>query len=249
MRSYCGFLERSPEPVRRSEVPWAGVVLIVNFGAPYTVAGEAFGSFTAGLADAPVTTEHKGAHYGVEINLEPLGARRLFGLPMSELANRVVDLDAVLPGAPLLVERLHDAPDWASRFSILDAVIHARLAAVAPAPAEMRWAWRRLRASDGRASIATLAAEVGWSRRHFGATFRDQLGLPPKTVARILRFERVVRLLEHDDGGCLAEIAYDCGFADQPHLNRDFRELAGTTPGAYLAAKVAFVQDETGAQT
>lgn len=87
-----------------------------------------------------------------------------------------------------------------------------------------------LRDSEGRASIAAVAAEVGWSRRHLGATFRDQLGLPPKT-------------LQHDDGGQLAEIAHDCGFSDQAHLNRDFRALAGTTAGAYIGSKDTFVQD------
>lgn len=98
--------------------------------------------------------------------------------------------------------------------------------------------------------LGALAGEVGWSRRHLAVRCRQQLGMPPKTVARILRFERVVRLLGHDDGGRLAEIAYDCRFSDQAHLNRDFRKLAGTTPSEYVGSPlpdgfgVAFVQDE-----
>jgi len=60
--------------------------------------------------------------------------------------------------------------------------------------------------------------------------------LGPKAVARILRFQRALRLLS--EGRALADVAYYCGFADQPHLNREFRALAGGTP-----REVTFVQD------
>jgi transcriptional regulator GlxA family with amidase domain len=62
--------------------------------------------------------------------------------------------------------------------------------------------------------------------------------MPPKTLARVLRFERVSRLLREAPGPRLAEVAFDCGYYDQAHLNRDFREFAGTTPGEYLASRL-----------
>ena len=62
--------------------------------------------------------------------------------------------------------------------------------------------------------------------------------MPPKAVGRILRFERAVaRLRAGDDLGALA---LDCGYYDQAHFNRDFREFAGVTP---TALRVPFVQD------
>ncbi len=90
-------------------------------------------------------------------------------------------------------------------------------------------------ATDGSAPIAGLAAEAGWSRRHLTSRFRTEIGLTPKTVARILRFERVTRTLKADGGHGLADLAYACGYADQAHLNRDFRAFAGTTPTDYVA--------------
>ena len=55
--------------------------------------------------------------------------------------------------------------------------------------------------------------------------------LPPKTAARIFRFNRALRLLRELPAGGLAELAFECGYYDQAHLNRDFRAFAGTSPG------------------
>ncbi|HUF02533.1 MAG TPA: helix-turn-helix domain-containing protein, partial [Gaiellaceae bacterium] len=68
------------------------------------------------------------------------------------------------------------------------------------------------------------------SRRHLVARFREHIGLPPKTVARILRFGRAVELMRRRTDLALAELAFECGYYDQAHLNRDFRAFAETTP-------------------
>jgi len=136
--------------------------------------------------------------------------------------------------SPRLVEQLYEAASWDARFDLLDRTILLRLEQTPSAPADVTWAWRRLRETSGRLAIGELATELGCSRRHLTSRFRDQIGPPPKTVARIMRFRRVVRLLERDAGTRLAEVAQDCGYYDQAHLNRDFRELAGTTPSTYI---------------
>jgi AraC-like DNA-binding protein len=225
-------------------------VAIVSFWSPYTIDGEQIDSFAGGLSDRPIVIEHVGTSGGVQIDFTPLGARRCLGVPMDELTNRVIALEDVFGrAAPLLVERLHDARGWPERFALLDAALLRRLA-IGPEPAsEVAWSLQRLVAAEGRLAIGALAAEVGWSRRHLAARWRRDVGLAPKAVARILRFERAVRLLSRDDGGRLAEIAFDCGYADQSHLNREFRALAGSTPGEQLRrAEVTFVQDEAAAR-
>ena len=54
--------------------------------------------------------------------------------------------------------------------------------------------------------------------------------MPPKTVARLIRFERAVDLLRTSPGMRMADLAADCGYFDQAHLNREFRSLAEMTP-------------------
>jgi AraC-like DNA-binding protein len=95
--------------------------------------------------------------------------------------------------------------------------------------------------SGGAVAVETLAAELGWSRRHFAARFRAEVGMAPKALARLLRFERAVERLR--GGEELAMIALGCGYYDQAHFNRDFRAFTGTTPTAYR--RVTSVQDIT----
>ncbi len=163
----------------------------------------------------------------------------LLGVPMDELSALVVPLEDVLgPTAPLLVERLAEAAGWTARFDLLDALIGARVEEAREPSPDVAWAWHRLVETSGRLPIGALAGELGCSRRHLIARFREAIGPAPKTAARIMRFRRAVDRLGLDDGSRLGEIALDCGFYDQPHLNRDFRELAGTTPGEFVASRL-----------
>ena len=110
-----------------------------------------------------------------------------------------------------------------------------RLAAAPSLPSELTWAWRMLEQSGGQCEVAGLAEEIGWSRKHLSVQFRQRFGLPPKTVARILRFHRTAALLGEAANEGRADIALAGGYYDQPHFNRDFRQFAGCTPGEYLA--------------
>lgn len=233
---YTGYAERSGAPLRRLQVATTTIPLILSFGPPILIDDVRHTSFLAGLDDRPAMTEHAGEQLGVQVNLSPLGARRLLGTPMSDVAGRVVSAEDLLGrDAGRLVERLCEAPGWDARFALLDRVLLGRLQRAAPVAAEVEYAWRRLRAACGAVSVEALAGQVGWSRRHLAVRFRADVGLPPKAVARLLRFERVTALLRAGEGLGLAEAAYECGYADQAHLNRDFRVFAGTTPTDYAA--------------
>ncbi len=245
-----GYRERAAGPVDRREVPHPGVVLVVNLGDPLVVDGAAHGSFVAGLAGGPTRTEHRGVQEGIELRLSPLGAHRVFGLPLDELADRAVALEDLWgPRGRELPERLAGAAGWAARFAILDGVL-AEAAARGPRPdAEVARAWRRLVATRGGVAVGDLAADVGWSRGRLAQRFRRQVGVTPKTAAGILRFDHAVQRLAGPGPRSLAAVALACGYYDQAHLNRDVRRFAGCSPTAYLAARrpdllgLAFVQD------
>jgi AraC-like DNA-binding protein len=241
---YTGYRERSSGPVRRRELPWPGIVLIFDFGptlrfldpAGGRVTGRYPGGFLAGLHDTTVLTETVGEPSGLHVNLTPLGARRLLGLPMHVLANRVVGVDEAFGAAGArLAERLMNAPGWAVRFDTLDRVILRRLGEVAPDPGLATLAWQRLGASGGRLPIGELAAGLDCSHKHLIAVFRDQFGLTPKTVARVLRFHRAIALFDRGLCSGWADIAYECGYTDQAHFVNDFRHFAGVTPTVFLA--------------
>ena len=92
--------------------------------------------------------------------------------------------------------------------------------------------------------IGDLAGELGWSHRRLIARYRDSVGLPPKLVARIVRFERLTAHLIANPAVDWAGAAVGCGYFDQAHLAREVRELADVTPTELRAATVNFVQDD-----
>ncbi|HKD95862.1 MAG TPA: helix-turn-helix domain-containing protein [Gaiellaceae bacterium] len=231
--TYYGFEEETPEPVRLREGPGTDVVVILTFEEHWLIDGERHTSFVGGLHDQQVTTEHPGRSLGMQVSLDPLAARAFVGAPLHELAHRTVPLEDVLD-SPFLVERLAEA-DWDTRFAILDDLLVPRIAGAQPSR-EVAWAWQRLRATHGRVPIGELAAELRWSRKRIVARFRDEIGLPPKSVARLLRFERARELAGTMPWG---ELAFECGFADQPHLIAEFRRITGRTPETFLQDTVA----------
>ena len=231
--AYYGFNEETAGPMRRREGPGTDVLVVISFGEDWLIDGERFTSFAAGLHDRQVTTEHGGRSFGMQINLAPPSAHMLFELPLDTLARRQVPLEDVLD-EPDLVERLHDLESWARRFELLDAVLARRLADARAASAGVEWAWRRLAESGGRVAVRSLADELGWSRKRIVARFRREVGLPPKAVARLVRFERARALTERAERPDWARIAVECGYYDQSHLITDFRAVTGRTPATFF---------------
>ncbi len=232
----CGYREWG-QPVRRREVPHPALTLIVSFGDPLLVDGARHTSFVAGLHDRPVLTAHDGPQHGIEVGLAPAVAGALLRQPLDPLTNRVIALSDVLGGdADRLVAKLASATDWRTRFDLLSAGLAGRLADAPPLAGEIRWALDQLTRRHGRVPVGRLVRATGWSERHFAARFRAHVGLPPKAYARVLRFHAAFRRMRAAPERSWAQIAADAGYYDQPHLNREFRQLAGLAPGALLAA-------------
>lgn len=227
------YTERRAAPTPRRQPPFAGVVMIFGFGVPLSLSGPAglrrLASFAGGLHDTYVDTTTAGVAEGVQVNLTPLGARRLLGMPMRELTNRLFSLEEVLGGwATATVERLAEAPGRAARIALLDEALSGRIDEAPEPDRRVGWAWSRLVATRGTVSVASIAAELGWSHRHLVSRFHDQIGLAPKVAARVLRFEHATGRLR--SGMSLADTAATCGYYDQAHMSRDFRAMAGATP-------------------
>lgn len=233
VRRVAGYREVAA-PLRRREVPLAGAVIVFSLGPDMWIDGGWTGSFAAGLYDRPVLTGHSGSQEGLQLDVSALGARALLDLPLGELYDVTVPLEEVLPGARELTERIAGTDGWPARFAILnDALGRIEPRPLAP---ELRWAHARLVRSHGAVRVEELARETGWSRRHLTERFRQEIGMPPKGFARLLRFERAVALMR--SGAPLADAAYSAGYADQSHMNRDFRDFLGAPP-----SELPFVQD------
>ncbi|MEV7371980.1 AraC family transcriptional regulator [Streptomyces sp. NPDC090301] len=196
-------------------------------------------SVVSGLHTRARVLGHQGDLHGVELTLAPWAAYRLFGSPLGELADVLTDpADVLGRRARDLTAALEAAPGWAGRFAALDETLLRWAADVAPSrepsPAVLG-AWDLLNRTSGTVPVRELAARCGWSPRHLENRFREQIGLTPKRLARILRLNRAIRQLTA--GGRPADVAAGCGFYDQSHLSREFTALTGMPPGRFLATR------------
>lgn len=226
--SYHGFRSDEP-PTRRREGPGADVVMILSFEYDWRIDGERLVSFVGGLRLDQVVTEHDGGMHGLQVSLAPWAAHMLLRVPLSELSGTSVPLEELLPHD--LATRIAAVESWDSRFAALDRELSARLGEARTADAGVVFAWERLRATHGTARVGALASELSWSRKRLAARFREQIGLTPKAAARLLRFEHARSLAGTMSWG---ELAFACGFADQPHLISEFRAFTGQTPETFL---------------
>jgi AraC-like DNA-binding protein len=230
-------------------LPNGEVMVMFNLGPPQRVVtggGAACGeihrtAWVCGLQERPLALESTIRHpRAVAVQLRPLGAWALFaGLPLRDLANEMIDLEAVLgglAGVGVLRQRLVEAPDLGVALDRVEEWLVARILGGPSAHPITSAALAHLARGGGDVRIAPLARELGVSSRYLNALFHRQVGVSAKSVARIVRLGRALEALAARRGGDLVRLALDCGYFDQSHLNREFREVIALTPTEYLAS-------------
>lgn len=169
------------------------------------------------------------------VRIKPAGAYPLLQLPLSELHNRVVPLDAIWGHfAAEIRERLEVAPTIQAGFACLEQLLLAR---VGEAP--LGWdvaqdAIAQMMQSHGALSIRTLSDQIGISQNHLGTHFKRLVGVTPKELARLIRFEHVLHAIDPVQPVNWAQVAHQCGYYDQAHFNKDFAAFTGHNPTDYL---------------
>lgn len=231
-------------------LPSTELTFILAIGHPLRVGWSAdrtqsndFQAMVSGLHTSPAYIFPTPDHAGVQLGLTTSGARALLGVPAAELRTELVDLQELWSSvAAQLAERLAGYRTWAERFDTLERELMSRLRADEPAiRPELSWAWHQL-VHRGATHTVGLAAEIGWSRGYFARLFAAEFGLKPKETARIVRFTQAKGALG-EPGATLAGVASEVGYADQAHLTREWRRLAGCTPTDWQREMLAFVQD------
>src|SRR5262245_13251891 len=229
---------------RQRELPNGSAVLVFNLGSELRIE-DAAGKlhrfphptvFYSGPSDRYVVTETDGAQEGMVVELTLPGARRLLGRPLNELGDRMIALGDLLgPRADEILGRIVEAPSPAARLALLETAIEARITEASDRETrDLEWAWNLQRSGGGRVPIAELADRIGCSRKHLSVRFDREFGMSPKLLARIMRFDRAIRIVRFDQVTSWSDLAAQCGFADQAHMAREFVAFAGDPPTALL---------------
>lgn len=243
----CYWTSRSAGPLigqhASSVLPDGCMDVIFNLGDPPLPGGSetsALRSYVVGAMRAPLQVRMAGTVDLLGIRFRPGGAAAFVPAPAGELTDRSVALREFWRRAPELEERLHDAPADA-RISLVEEALLGRVADAAPDP-RVAHVSRLIERSGGSVAVRELHAAVGLTRRHLERIYLERVGLTPKTACRVARVQAALERLRTGPIPSLSRLALECGWYDQSHMNRDFRELAGAPPATY-ARQVAFFQD------
>jgi AraC-like DNA-binding protein len=241
--------QESPAPERL--LPDGCVELILNFDDPFREYKESGQCelqprrFLVGQMTQPVLVSPTGSVQLMGIRFAPGGTLPFFSFPQGELTNRIAPLADV---AGLLdrelSERPYDARELPEKFCHIQTLLLKRISAKAEKGASLRNAITRILHSGGQISVDKLANDLGISGRQLERRFLNEVGLGPKLLSRILRFQQVFRAVERADSNW-AQIAADCGYFDQAHLIRDFRQFAGQTPAVLFEHFTRFTEQFT----
>ena len=229
-------------------IPDGRAEIIVHFGDPFErFEGGAFarqdGTFVVGQLTEPILLRPGPRVSVLGIRLRPEGAVALWPDPQHELTGRVIDPIGLSRPLARWLAGLRDRFDSAEAAAPHAAEELAAFAALDRLDPRVQTAVTRVVETHGAARIDELATRSGWTRRHLERRFLEQVGITPKRLSRIRRFQRALSALEEAQaaGARSAGLtaATVCGYADQSHFVHEFRELAGATPSSDLLQRAA----------
>jgi len=235
---YTGYREISAkQSIVRREVPSTVVGLIINFGSPFSIVDplpnadwQLRSTFIAGLHERPALVASDGNAYCLQIDFTPLGACRFFNSSLAAINHATTPLSDVLGNdGSLWIEQLQHCGSWQQRFALVSQYLVKRFANATQPKPEVEKAWELLQQSKGRIKITKLAQYLNCSREYCSRLVKNELGMAPKSLAKVIRFETALQL--HAAGHTsLADLAVICGYSDQAHFNTECKTLSGSTP-------------------
>lgn len=232
---------------RHSALPTGGMDVVFNLDddclqvllPPQRAAVRTNGAIVHGAQSGYFIIDARPTRHSAGIHFRPGCGALLLGVPANELSDLHVSLSDLWGTTALqLRERLLECRSPRQIFQLLEQTLLLRLSVARPArvhPA-VRFALQRFANSIAVDRIAPVQQATGYSARRFTTLFQQAVGLPPKRYCRIQRLRSVVEQLTLGASIDWAQLAAANGYFDQSHLNRDFRDFSGVTPGQYRPA-------------
>ena len=222
---YWSLDDASPSAAPHLVLPDGHPEWVVHLGAPFK---DQPAILSIGQMTAPVSLTAGGPLKVFGIRFRPEGAWAFSRAPQDEFRDRILDLTAVIPAAARWLEESGRGDTVAATDRFLLSRLQCK-----EADARVRGAVDQLLAGS---SLAGTAYNCGWSIRQMERAVNERTGLSPKTLARLGRFQRAVRL--RSTGEAWASIAAECGYTDQSHLIRDFRQFGGSAPSSLASSEM-----------
>ncbi len=156
--------------------------------------------------------------------------------PVGQLVNGHAETEHIWDAAGMeIVDRIRtDYHTMEERIHMLDLHFLSKLEKGARKVSSTAAAADLIETHKGQVNIGHLARSVGLSSRQLERCFKERVGMSPKQLCRIVRFKNVFPYLAASRNGCLASTAVNCGYYDQSHMIRDFKQYTGTSPADFF---------------
>ena len=204
-----------------------GCVDIIWIDGDLAIAGPDVGVHAVTLA--PGTTV-------IGARFRPGVARRWLGISMAEIVGGRVSLREFWgASAHAIAQRIGDAPTTTDRIRVFEAALDRVAKAHEPAASDMGFVFNALKTRSAGPGMSAILDQLAISPRTLRRRCEDAFGYGPKTLDRILRFQRFLARVKRGPSTTLAALAVDAGYADQAHLTREVLRLSSLTPATILS--------------
>lgn len=230
-------------------LPDGCIELVLNFGAAFTQHGDGTRNvqprnFLVGQMTGPIVISPTGPVQLIGIRFHPGGAVPFLRVPLHEVMDQVVELGSVSSELELGLLRVASEPNTLPKKVKAIERYLTTLLRHSKNDLRMTKIAARIVESRGLVSVDDLAGAAGISSRQLERLFLREVGLGPKLLGRIIRFQQVFRAVDRDSSEW-AEIAIECGYYDQAHLIRDFNQFAQQTPAVLFSSQSALTESFT----
>lgn len=169
------------------------------------------------------------------VRFHPAGAFPIGRFSMHELTDEVIGIDNIFGSAGFELEDVvNEAGSFQERIAVFEAFFLKRLAAQRQEDNLAFYAANMIVGSGGTISVSKLGKTLGVAERRLERRFKSRIGVSPKMLARIVRFQNVVKSIQKSESATMLDAALDFGYFDQSHMIREFKEFSGETPLAYF---------------
>ena len=239
-----------PQPI----VPDGCVELVLNLADPFirhTGPGSSHvqpSRLIAGQITRAITIAPSGRTDLWGIRFQPWAAAGFLGVHGTELRDRMIAVDDASPALDSRLDAVVESATEVERGHRLIEALHAHARMIHTRDDILPELVADIADEREPLSVRALAARAGLGTRRLQALFAERVGMSPKMLMRLTRFQRALRIARERDDLSWGAVAHEAGYYDQPHLNHDCQEITGRTPSALVAKDPGLTRIFLGAQ-
>jgi AraC-like DNA-binding protein len=191
--------------------------------------------WVAGLQTQPTYVESYGESKMIVIQFKTLGAYVFLNQPLRHFTNNYINLDCIFNNeADEIWEQLKETKTINEKFLTTENFLYRKFLTNKIPKENLLSSIDLLFKNKAPVSIAAICRQHNISRKHLNFLFREYLGVSPKMLSSLNRFQSILNTISKSSPGKLTAIAYESDFFDQAHFNNNFKRFTGLKPTDYI---------------